>query len=181
MPDNRSPADALFMHMPDDDQGDILRIEKRAHGFHVFLCLLLMLMICPLHVVQATTTKNAALEKRVTDLAEELRCLVCQNQTLADSHAELARDLKNQIREKLEKGVSEKEVVDFLVLRYGDFVLYRPPVKNTTWILWFGPFLLLIAGLIFLTVKLRQSRMLVETIPQSGNAPTRALSAAKTP
>jgi cytochrome c-type biogenesis protein CcmH len=94
------------------------------------------------------------LEKRVMSLAEELRCLVCQNQTLADSHAELAIDLKNQVREKLASGMSDKQVVDYMVERYGDFVLYRPPVKTTTWLLWFGPFILLVGGVALLWYKL---------------------------
>jgi cytochrome c-type biogenesis protein CcmH len=110
----------------------------------------------------ADTAKPASadpvLEKRVMHLAEELRCLVCQNQTLADSHAELAIDLKNQVREKMAQGMSDKEVVDYMVQRYGDFVLYRPPVKTTTWLLWFGPFLLLLTGLLFLAIKLRNPR-----------------------
>lgn len=100
---------------------------------------------------------DPVLEARVTKLAEELRCLVCQNQTLADSHAELAQDLKNQVREMLRKGMSEREVSDFLVQRYGDFVLYRPPVKRTTWLLWGGPFLLLIGGLGFFVAKVRRT------------------------
>ena len=79
-------------------------------------------------------------------LAEELRCLVCQNQTLADSHAELAVDLRRQIREQLKAGASEREVRDYMVQRYGDFVLYRPPFKATTLALWVGPFLLLALG-----------------------------------
>ena len=90
---------------------------------------------------------DVALEKRVMALAEELRCLVCQNQTIADSHAGLAVDLKNQIREKLGAGMSEREIIDYMVARYGDFVLYRPPVKATTMLLWFGPPLLLLLGL----------------------------------
>ena len=75
---------------------------------------------------------DPALEKRVMALAEELRCLVCQNQTIADSHAELAIDLKDQIREKLKAGMSEEQILQFMVARYGDFVLYKPPVKATT-------------------------------------------------
>lgn len=95
----------------------------------------------------APAAADVALEKRVMALAEELRCLVCQNQTIADSHAGLAIDLKNQIREKLAAGMSEREVMDYMVARYGDFVLYRPPVKTTTLLLWFGPPLLLVLGL----------------------------------
>ena len=98
---------------------------------------------------------DAALEQRVQHLSEELRCLVCQNQSLADSHAELAIDLKNQVREKFKQGASEKEVIAFMTERYGDFVLYRPPIKATTLLLWFGPGLLLLVGLIALFVRLR--------------------------
>ena len=89
---------------------------------------------------------DPALERRVTNLAHELRCLVCQNQTLADSQAPLAVDLRNQVREQLAAGKSEREVVDFMVARYGDFVLYRPPLKATTVLLWVGPFLFLLVG-----------------------------------
>jgi cytochrome c-type biogenesis protein CcmH len=89
---------------------------------------------------------DANLERRVTTLAHELRCLVCQNQTLADSNAPLAVDLRNQIREQLKAGKSERDVVDFMVARYGDFVLYRPPFKATTAALWLGPFVLLALG-----------------------------------
>ncbi|HEY3327137.1 MAG TPA: cytochrome c-type biogenesis protein [Novimethylophilus sp.] len=114
----------------------------------------------------APAADDPALEKRVSALAEELRCLVCQNQSLADSHADLAIDLKNQIREKLRRGQSDKEVVDYLVARYGDFVLYRPPVKATTWLLWFGPALLLVLGLGVLIIKLRQRRRILAQRPQ---------------
>jgi cytochrome c-type biogenesis protein CcmH len=80
-------------------------------------------------------------------LASELRCLVCQNQTLADSNAPLAVDLRNQIRERMQSGASERDIIDFLVARYGDFVLYRPPFKLSTLLLWIGPIALMIAGL----------------------------------
>jgi cytochrome c-type biogenesis protein CcmH len=109
---------------------------------------------------------ESALEKRVMAISEELRCLVCQNQTIADSHADLAVDLRNQVREMLVQGKSDKEVTDFMVQRYGDFVLYRPPVKSTTWLLWFGPFLLLILGIGFLTIKLR-GRSASETLSEA--------------
>ena len=87
------------------------------------------------------------LEKRVQALSSELRCLVCQNQTLADSNAPLAVDLRSQVREQLQAGASEREVRDWMVARYGDFVLYRPPFNAATALLWAGPFLLLIAGI----------------------------------
>src|SRR5438874_11934618 len=103
--------------------------------------------------------QNAALERRVTDLAHEMRCLVCQNQTIAESNAPLAVDLRNQIREQLAAGKSEREVVDFMVARYGDFVLYRPPFKGTTLILWGGPFIFLVAGFYFLLRFLRRPQL----------------------
>ena|SRR5688572_27942637 len=102
--------------------------------------------------------QNPELEKRVNALADELRCLVCQNQTLADSNAPLAVDLRNQIREQLAKGASEREVVDFMVARYGDFVLYRPPFKASTFLLWTGPFLLLVLGAAVLVRRLTRPR-----------------------
>jgi cytochrome c-type biogenesis protein CcmH len=103
----------------------------------------------------APAVEDPVLEKRVNKLSEELRCLVCQNQTIADSHADLAVDLKNLIREKLKQGLSDQEVKDFMVERYGDFVLYRPPVKTTTWLLWFGPFALLAIAIAVLVIKLK--------------------------
>lgn len=110
---------------------------------------------------------NPTLEKRVMEISEELRCLVCQNQTIADSNAELAIDLRNQVREKLEQGKSEKDIVNYMVQRYGDFILYRPPLKITTWLLWFGPFLLLIGGIGFLGLKLRRGHPQVDALPEA--------------
>jgi cytochrome c-type biogenesis protein CcmH len=100
-----------------------------------------------------------ALEARVHEVAEVLRCLVCQSQTIAESHGGLAIDLKNEIRGRLRAGASVDQVTDFMVARYGDFVLYRPPVKQTTWLLWFGPFVLLAGGLGVLFVKLHGRRI----------------------
>ena len=108
--------------------------------------------------VARPTSADPQLEARVQKLAEELRCLVCQNQNLADSHAELAIDLKNQVREMLKQGKSDREVIDYMVQRYGDFVLYRPPVKMTTLLLWGGPFVLFAGGLGVLFVNLRRRR-----------------------
>jgi cytochrome c-type biogenesis protein CcmH len=101
---------------------------------------------------------DPVLEQRVLKLAEELRCLVCQNQTIADSHADLAVDLRNQIREKLKAGMSENDIKDYMVQRYGDFVLYRPPMKSSTALLWIGPFALLLVGAAVLFVNLRRRR-----------------------
>jgi len=99
---------------------------------------------------------NPQVEARLKTLAVELRCLVCQNQTLADSHAPLAEDLRREVREMIAKGMSDREIIDFLVQRYGDFVLYRPPWKASTTLLWLGPFLLLIAGATGLVFALRR-------------------------
>jgi cytochrome c-type biogenesis protein CcmH len=103
--------------------------------------------------------EDPALDKRVAGLAQELRCLVCQNQTLADSNAPLAVDLRNQIREQLKGGASERDVIDFMVSRYGDFVLYRPPFKASTLALWIGPFLLLALGAFLLVRRLLRRRV----------------------
>jgi cytochrome c-type biogenesis protein CcmH len=103
----------------------------------------LLFLLCAFPVL---AQDDLALERRVTDLAHELRCLVCQNQTLADSNAPLAVDLRNQIREQLKAGKSERDVRAFMVERYGDFVLYRPPFKAATLLLWIGPFVLLALG-----------------------------------
>jgi cytochrome c-type biogenesis protein CcmH len=94
-----------------------------------------------------TIAADPVLEKRVQQLSEELRCLVCQNQTIADSHAGLAVDLKNQIREQLKAGRSDRQILDYMVERYGDFVLYRPPMRASTVLLWAGPFVLMAIGL----------------------------------
>lgn len=123
------------------------------------LVFIFLLAVTPLLVNAGdapATAPDALLEKRVLAIAEELRCLVCQNQTIADSDAALAVDLRKQVREKLAQGMSDRDVTDFMVERYGDFVLYRPPVKTTTWLLWFGPFLFLAGGLIALGLKLKR-------------------------
>jgi cytochrome c-type biogenesis protein CcmH len=124
-----------------------------------------MLLILVLALAPAAWGKEAApaaedpvLEQRVLALAAELRCLVCQNQSIADSNADLAVDLRNQVREKMKQGASDADIVDFMVARYGDFVLYRPPFKAATLVLWLGPLLLLAAGLATLYYRLRRRR-----------------------
>jgi cytochrome c-type biogenesis protein CcmH len=114
---------------------------------------LFLLVALPLQVMGQ---EDPGLERRVTSLAHELRCLVCQNQTLADSTAPLAQDLRNQIREQLKAGKTERDVIDFMVARYGDFVLYRPPFKATTAALWTGPFVLLALGAWLLVRRVRK-------------------------
>jgi len=106
----------------------------------------------------AQAPKDAALEARLKALSEELRCLVCQNQTLADSTAPLAEDLRREVRELAQQGKTDTEIKQYLVARYGDFVLYKPPVKPTTWILWFGPFAFLLGGGLIWFVVLRRRR-----------------------
>lgn len=113
------------------------------------------------------TAQDPVLEARLNNLAKELRCLVCQNETLADSHAELALDLRREIRDKMRQGMTDQQITAYLTQRYGDFVLYRPPVKSTTWLLWFGPFLLLIAAVGGLTFFLKRRRRVLEDIPLS--------------
>ncbi len=110
---------------------------------------------------------DPAVEKRLDSIAEELRCLVCQNESLAASRADLAADLRREIREMIKAGRSDKEIKDYLVARYGDFVLYRPPLKTTTILLWFGPFLLLIGGVAVLLAYLRRRKSLVVDAPLS--------------
>lgn len=97
-------------------------------------------------------------EARLRHLAEMFRCLVCQNQSLADSNAELAADLRNQIREQIRIGASDEQIQTYMVRRYGDFVLYRPPIKPVTWALWFGPFITLAAGAVVLVLSIRHAR-----------------------
>ena len=110
---------------------------------------------------------DPVLEERVMKLSRELRCLVCQNETLADSRADLAEDLRNQIREQMKAGKSDKEIITFLTDRYGKFVLYRPPVDPTTYLLWFGPFVLLVAGLLLLFRYVKQRSGIISESPLS--------------
>lgn len=110
----------------------------------------------------ADKPSSAATEVRLKGLSTELRCLVCQNSTLADSDAELAQDLRNEIRTLIDEGKTDEEVVAFLVARYGDFVTFRPPVNANTALLWFGPFIMLIIGAIILIVTLRKRAGIVE-------------------
>ena len=107
-----------------------------------------------------SASANPELEARMMSLAAELRCLVCQNQTIADSHASLAEDLRQQIRELLAKGQTDRQVLDYMTQRYGDFVLYRPPFKASTALLWAGPALLMVLALGTLVVVLRRRQRL---------------------
>lgn len=117
---------------------------------------------------------DPALEERVMKLSRELRCLVCQNETLADSRADLAEDLRVQIREQMKAGKSDKEIINYLTTRYGKFILYNPPVDPTTYLLWFGPFVLLLAGLLLLFRYVKQRSGLIAESPLSTEERRRA-------
>jgi len=131
--------------------------------------LLSLLLACSFSLSHAgeakPTSDDPVLEKRVLEVSENLRCLVCQNQTIADSNAELAVDLRNQVREKLKAGQSEDEILKYMVARYGDFVLFNPQMKSSTWLLWFGPLLMLAGGAWVLIITLRQRRKLQQQMP----------------
>jgi cytochrome c-type biogenesis protein CcmH len=120
------------------------------------LVLLLLLCTSALAKEAAPVAADPALEARVVAITAELRCLVCQNQTIADSSSGLADDLRNQVREQLRKGASDEQVVQFMTERYGDFVLYRPPLKASTVLLWAGPALFLVVGVGTLALVLRR-------------------------
>lgn len=124
--------------------------------------LLCALMLCastalPVFANEAApAAADPVLEARMTRIAAELRCLVCQNQTIADSNADLAQDLRRQVREMLAKGDDDATIIRYMTDRYGDFVLYRPPLKATTLLLWFGPALMLLLGVGALVVVMRR-------------------------
>ena len=123
---------------------------------------------------------DPVLEERVMNLAKELRCLVCQNETLADSRADLAEDLRGQIREQMKAGKSDKEIIGYLRDRYGKFILYNPPVDPTTYLLWFGPFVFLLAGLALLFLYVKQRRELIIEQPLSAEERRRAATLLRT-
>ncbi len=122
----------------------------------------LILLCCTLTPVQAAIEayqfEDAATEASYKELIKELRCLVCQNQNLADSDADLAKDLRQQTYEMLIQGKSREQIVEYMVQRYGDFVLYRPPVKSSTLMLWVGPFALLLLVLVIVVFRIKKTR-----------------------
>ena len=121
-------------------------------------CVLLALLATHALASKPAVALDDAGARRAAALAEQLRCLVCQNQSIAESNAELAVDLRREISQQIRAGRSDRDIVDFMVARYGDFVLYRPPVKPHTWLLWFGPALLALAALIAFARALRNRR-----------------------
>src|SRR4051794_8166934 len=143
-------------------------------------CSLLMVLILLAPVVKAQVQEeevpsdDPVIEQRLQNLSKELRCLQCQNQTLADSPAGLAADLRREIRIQMKAGKSDKEVVAFLTQRYGDFILYKPRVTFTTYLLWFGPFVLLLGGLYVLFTYIRQRRDQITENPLTADERRRA-------
>lgn len=111
--------------------------------------------------------EDPEVEKRMLTLTENLRCLVCQNETIADSRADFSNDIRREIREQIKANKTDPEIIQFLVDRYGDFVLYNPPMKATTILLWFGPAALLLFGLISLVIYLRHRRVQIEEVSLS--------------
>jgi cytochrome c-type biogenesis protein CcmH len=147
---------------------------------------LFILLICLLPAFSyAGEAKDLAedpvLEQRMVNLAQNLRCLVCQNESLASSRADLAKDLRQEVREKMKQGMTDKEITDFLVSKYGDFVLFDPPVKSYTLLLWYGPFALLLIGLIGLVIQLRKRKNTVPETQLSAEQAQRAAALLNTP
>jgi len=142
------------------------------------LPLLLVGLVAPFAVAQVKrqrpVTDDPALEQRLHKLSQNLRCLVCQNETLADSQADLAEDLRDEIREQMKAGKSDQEIISFLTARYGQFILYKPQVTPTTYLLWFGPFVLLLAGLAVLFHYIKQRRDLIPEKPLTADERRRA-------
>lgn len=130
--------------------------------FMIFLGLFISLNVIEA-AVEVREFENPQQEQRYKNLIDELRCTVCQNQNLADSNAGLAQDLRKQVYKMISAGNSDDEILDFMVTRYGDFVLYRPPFKTTTFLLWVGPFIILAIGLLVLIRFVRQRKNVVVT------------------
>ena len=137
------------------------------------LCLLFLASL-PIVVNAQPVTDEAVVEQRLAKLSHELRCLQCRNQTLAESPAGLAEDLRREIRVQIRAGKSDGEIIAFLTQRYGDFILYRPRVTARTYLLWFGPFVLLLAGLSLLFIYIRQRRDSITEQPISADDRRRA-------
>ena len=133
--------------------------------FSVFLTFFLSQ---PLHAKEAAPlAQDEVTEQRLVEISSELRCLVCQNESLSGSHAELANDLRREIRTLIKDGKSDSQIMDFMVSRYGDFVRYRPPLKASTWLLWFGPALFFVGGLAALLIYLRRRNSEIDDKPLS--------------
>jgi cytochrome c-type biogenesis protein CcmH len=138
--------------------------------------ILLFLLLCSTSLwagVEVHKFDNPEQEEQYKRLVTELRCLVCQNQNLADSNADLAKDLREEVYEMIQNGATDQEIINFMVARYGDFVLYRPPFKATTAFLWVGPFIILLGGFVILLVFIRKRRQ-ATTVELDESAQARA-------
>ena len=131
--------------------------------FLKWLCVASLLVLSAMSGLAPAQAREAALlaedplvEKRLIHISEELRCMVCQNESLASSRAELANDLREEVRKLIREDRSDSQIKEYLVTRYGDFVLYKPEVMPLTWVLWFGPFLLLVLAIVGMAYYLRQ-------------------------
>jgi len=147
---------------------------------------LLILLICLMPAFSyAGEAKDLAedpvLEQRMVKLAEKLRCLVCQNESLASSRSDLAKDLRQEVREQMKKGMSDQEIIDYLVARYGDFVLFDPPMKRYTLLLWYGPFALLLIGIVGLVIQMRKRKTQISEATLSTEDAQRAAALLNTP
>jgi cytochrome c-type biogenesis protein CcmH len=176
MPAVRGKSDRRLFHLFLLNFLRVLRVLRGERG--CFFSLLILFMVsAPLLAGEAPpVAQDPVIEARLMKLAAELRCLVCQNQSLADSHAGLALDLKNQVREQMKAGKSDDEIRAYMVARYGDFVLYSPPVKPVTWLLWGGPFILLLAGGGGLAFYMRRRRRKISHSDMSPEDQTRVRS-----
>ena len=128
-------------------------------AFYLSVCAVALAVLSPLPAAAADavpTDMDPVSAARLVKMSEKLRCLVCQNQSIAESNADLAKDLRNQIREQIAAGKTDDDIINYMVSRYGDFVLYQPPVKGTTMLLWLGPLLLLVGGFVILFRNLRR-------------------------
>ena len=144
------------------------RVDKSFLGRCIafLFCILFVSVVNPALAKEAAPlAQDEAVEKRMVAISSELRCLVCQNESLSASNAELAHDLRREIRSQITAGKSDGEIREFMVSRYGDFVLYRPPLKGTTLLLWFGPALFFAVGLVALIRYLRRRNLAIKDAP----------------
>ena len=152
-------------------KNDLLKVSK------LLVSVLLIVMLIPSLVwakEALPVAEDLEVEKRMLAITMDLRCLVCQNESIADSRADFSNDMRREIRQKIKENKSDEEIIQFLVDRYGDFVLYNPPMKPTTLLLWFGPILLFVIGFISLLTFLKRRREQIEEISLSEAEQTKA-------
>ena len=152
----------------------IPRLRRSAPTAFVGLLFLILFFSPTTEAKEAQPAEDPQIEQRMRALTQQLRCLVCQNETLADSQADLAEDLRREIRAQMKAGKSDQEILAYLTQRYGDFVLYKPPVKLTTYLLWFGPFVLLLMGIAALYRYVKQRKELIHEKPLTADERKRA-------